>query len=65
MMALNSLMPFCQESQGLSPEQGLGLYLAAGVFSSFCSHLYALTVTGNILIGSLGASGAIWGLVAR
>lgn len=64
MMALNSMMPFFQESQGLSSEQTVAFYLSAGVISSFASHVFSNFIPGRALIGGLGASGAIWALLA-
>jgi rhomboid-like protein len=49
-------------AQLMGTEQTLALYIAGGVFSSYCSHL-ALLWRGNIT-RSLGASGAIYAFVA-
>lgn len=46
----------------LGPEQFVGLYLSAGVVSSFTS--LALRIATKSMAGSVGASGALFGIVA-
>jgi membrane associated rhomboid family serine protease len=60
MMALNSFMPFLQESKGLSTEQIVAFYLSAGILSSLGSHVFSAFNASRAVIGGLGASGAIW-----
>lgn len=64
MMALNGFLPTFQQSSGFSTEQTLAFYLSAGAVSAFGSHLYSALAPGRAVIGSLGASGAIWALLA-
>ena len=64
MMALNGFFPLFQYSAGLSPEQTLAFYLSAGAISGLGSHLYAALMPSRAFIGSLGASGAVWALLA-
>lgn len=59
MLALNSFGPFLHERMGR--EQFLAFYISAGMSSSIVSHLYK-SLRWNF-IPSLGASGAIFGLV--
>jgi membrane associated rhomboid family serine protease len=58
MMALNSLYTFYQQANRISGEQTLAFYLNAGVISALGAHLIK-SYTGERMIGSLGASGAI------
>lgn len=59
MLALNSFGPFLHERMGR--EQFLAFYISAGMSSSMVSHLYK-SLRWNF-VPSLGASGAIFGLV--
>lgn len=59
MLALNSFGPFLHDRMGR--EQFLAFYISAGMSSSIVSHLYK-SLRWNF-IPSLGASGAIFGLV--
>jgi rhomboid-like protein len=64
MMALHSFLPFLQESKGLSHQQILSFYLTAGCLSSLGSHLFSVMNKSRWMVGGLGASGAIYALVA-
>ncbi|KAI8898627.1 hypothetical protein BC833DRAFT_614837 [Globomyces pollinis-pini] len=64
MIALNSFLPLFQYSSGISNEQTLFFYLSAGVLSSLGSHLLSVFMPARAIVSSLGASGAIWGLLA-
>ena len=62
MMALNSFMPIFQQVSMFSAQEVLALYLSSGLISSFGSHF--LNVVQRKAVGSLGASGALFGLLA-
>jgi rhomboid-like protein len=62
MMALNSFMPVFQHISMFSVQEVLALYLSSGLISSFGSHL--LNTIKRNAVGSLGASGALFGLLA-
>ncbi|KAJ3348537.1 hypothetical protein HDU91_006546 [Kappamyces sp. JEL0680] len=64
MLAVSSFLPFFERSSHVSTEQSLAVYLSAGILSSLASHYYSALIPGRAFIGSLGASGAIWALVA-
>ena len=63
MMALNSFYLSFERSGYLSSEQTLACYLTAGIFSSLGSHLLSNFIPGRLLMGGLGASGAIFALL--
>ncbi len=67
MMALNSFGSLVHDHVLGSPEHFLAAYMGAGVFASSVSHLFShLLINLNpsrIMKGSVGASGAIWGLL--
>lgn len=47
-----------------TPGETLSFYLSAGVLASLASHLFSSFIPGRAISGGLGASGAIYGLVA-
>lgn len=64
MIALYSFGPIVYRS--LSKEEFLAFYLSAGVFSSYVSHVFSLRrfgMDGSSLKPSLGASGALFGML--
>jgi rhomboid-like protein len=61
--ALYGFLPLMAYAGSFSPEQTLSFYLGCGVFSALGSHLMSALVTRNV-IPSLGASGALWGVMA-
>lgn len=74
MMALNSLGTLIHNHVLSSPEHFLAAYLGCGVAASAASHLFSnfmsfsslfssSSATTRIIKGSVGASGAIWGLM--
>lgn len=63
MMALNGFLPGFMDATNMSAEQGFAFYLSAGVLSSFASHLFSVMYPWRAVVGSLGASGAVWALL--
>ena len=63
MMALWSFFPALQERAGMSPEQAVFFYLSAATAASLGSHI-ATRVLHRPALPSVGASGAIWAVVA-
>ncbi|RKP01811.1 hypothetical protein CXG81DRAFT_11500, partial [Caulochytrium protostelioides] len=65
MAALVSFAPLCQQlAFPGSPESFLALYLSAAVSSSLASHLASVLGFRQLVLPSLGASGALWALLA-
>ena len=64
MMALTSFYPYFAAAGKFSTPEALSFYLSAGVLSSLASHLLSSAIPARALAGGLGASGAIYGLVA-
>ncbi len=61
--ALYGFLPLVAYAGSFSSEQTLSFYLGCGVLSALGSHLMSAMITRNV-IPSLGASGALWGVLA-
>nr|KAJ3419170.1 hypothetical protein HK105_007314 [Polyrhizophydium stewartii] len=66
MIALNGFFNFVQLSQRMSPEEAVFFYTSAAVTASFGSHLVTKLMPVAMRAGaaSLGASGAVWAVLA-
>lgn len=65
MYALYGFLPLLQSQSGMSWEQTLAFYNSAALISSLASHIGGILLSRyRIIIPSLGASGAIWAVLA-